>query len=93
MANRQQCIALISRIEGQDWNAYKCLGIDKTEAKLVLELLNKWKRESDRHMQEYAENTDYYKKINSDRYYAKKEKISQNRKRKYQVSKLEVFRK
>ena len=93
MANRQQCIALISRIEGQDWNAYKCLGIDKTEAKLVLELLNKWKRESDRHKKEYAENTDYYKKINCDRYYAKKEKINQDRKRKYQVSKLEVFRK
>ena len=93
MANRQQCIALISRIEGQDWNAYKCLGIDKTEAKLVLELLNKWKRESDRHKKEYAQNTDYYKKINCDRYYAKKEKINQNRKRKYQVSKLEVFKK
>jgi hypothetical protein len=93
MANRQQCIALISRIEGQDWNAYKCLGIDKTEAKLVLELLNKWKRESDRHKKEYAQNQDYYKKINCDRYYAKKEKINKNRKRKYQVSKLEVFRK
>ena len=78
MANRQQCIALISRIEGQDWNAYKCLGIDKTEAKLVLELLNKW---------------NYYKKINCDRYYAKKEKINQSRKKKYQASKVEVFRK
>ena len=83
MANRQQCIALISRIEGQDWNAYKCLGIDKTEAKL----------ESDRHKKEYAQNQDYYKKINCDRYYAKKEKISQNRKRKYQISKVEVFKK
>jgi hypothetical protein len=93
MANRQQCIALITRIEDQDWNAYKCLGIDKTEAKLVLELLNKWKRESDRHKKEYAQNQDYYKKVNSDRYYAKKEKINQSRKRKYQVSKVEVFRK
>ena len=93
MANRQQCIALISRIEGNDWNEFKGLVIDQAEGKLILQLLNKWKRESDRHMQEYAENTDYYKKVNSDRYYAKKEKISQNRKRKYQVNKLEVFRK
>jgi 23S rRNA G2069 N7-methylase RlmK/C1962 C5-methylase RlmI len=93
MANRQQCIALISRIEGNDWNEFKGLVIDQAESKLILQLLNKWKRESDRHMQEYAENTDYYKKVNSDRYYAKKEKINQSRKKKYQVSKVEVFRK
>ena len=93
MANRQQCIALISRIEGHNWTDYKCLGIDQAESKLILQLLNKWKKESDRHKKEYAENTDYYKKINCDRYYAKKEKINQNRKRKYQVSKVEVFRK
>lgn len=93
MANRQQCIALISRIEGHNWTDYKSLGIDQAESKLILQLLNKWKRESDRHMREYAENTDYYKKVNSERYYANKAKISKGRKQKYQVSKLEVFKK
>ena len=49
--------------------------------------------ESNRHQKEYAENSDYYKKVNSDRYYAKKDKESQRRKKKYSASKLEVFKK
>ena len=93
MAKREQCIELIDRIESHDWNNFKSCGFDKTETAVLLQLLQKWMSESNRHKREYAENSDYYKKVNSDRYYAKKDKESQRRKKKYSASKLEVFKK
>jgi hypothetical protein len=89
-AKRELCEDLIEKIED---HPFDILGLDKAEVDFLLLLLKKWKRESDRHKQEYAENKDYYKMVNCERYYAKKAKINQNRKRKYQVSKLEVFKK
>ena len=99
MAKREQCIELIDKIESHDWTNYKCCGFDRTETAILLQLLQKWKRESDRHKKDYSENSDYYKKINSDRYYKNKTKISEGRKTKYRqekpydLAKLEVFKK
>lgn len=93
MANRKQCAALIDKIETHSWKQYRFCAFDQEEADVLLQLLQKWMSESNRHQKEYAENSDYYKKVNSDRYYAKKDKESQRRKKKYNASKLEVFKK
>ena len=93
MAKREQCIELIDRIESHDWDNFKSCGFDKTETDLLLQLLKRWKRESDKHKRLYSKNSEYYKKVNSDRYYANKLKISQQRKKHYSISKLEVFKK
>ena len=93
MANREQCAALIDKIETHSWKQYRFCAFDQKEADVLLQLLQKWMSESNRHQKEYAENSDYYKKINSDRYYANKAKINQGRKDKYRVNKLEVFKK
>ena len=92
-AKRELCEGLIEKIEDHPFDSFKSLGFDKTEADFLLLLLKKWKSESDRHQREYANNSDYYKKINSDRYYANKAKISTKRKQKYLADVVEVFKK
>lgn len=89
-AKRELCEDLIEKIED---HTFDILGFDKAETDFLLLLLRKWKNESDRHQKLYANNTEYYKKVNSERYYANKAKISKGRKQKYQVDKLEVFKK
>lgn len=89
-AKRELCEDLIEKIEDHPFDS---LGFDKTETDFLLLLLRKWKSESDRHQKLYADNPEHYKKVNSERYYANKAKISKGRKQKYQVSKLEVFKK
>jgi hypothetical protein len=89
-AKRELCEDLIEKIEDHPFDS---LGLDKAESDFLLLLLRKWKSESDRHQKLYADNPEHYKKVNSERYYANKAKISKGRKQKYQVSKLEVFKK
>lgn len=92
-AKRELCEDLIDKIEEHSFDNFKSLGFDKAETDFLLLLLRKWKSESDRHQKLYANNTEHYKKVNSERYYANKAKISKGKKQKYQVSKLEVFKK
>lgn len=92
-AKRELCEDLIDKIEEHSFDNFKSLGFDKTETDFLLLLLRKWKNESDRHQKIYADNPEYYKKVNSDRYYANKAKINKKRKLKYMARNVEVFKK
>lgn len=84
---------IIDKIKGNDWINFKVIGIDRYEAALILEVLEKKLKESERRHKAYMNNSEELKRKSSERYYANKAKISQERKEKYIVSKLEVFRK
>jgi hypothetical protein len=92
-AKRELCEDLIEEIENYPFDIFNSIRFNKTEADFLLILLRKWLSESDRHQKRYAENTEYYKKVNSERYYANKAKINTKRKQKYKVRNVEVFKK
>ena len=92
-AKRELCEDLIEKIEDYPFDVFNNIRFDKTETDFLLILLHKWLSESDRHQKRYAENTEYYKKVNSERYYANKAKINTKRKQKYKVRNVEVFKK
>jgi len=81
------------KLQANDWINFKRVGLDRTEAALIIELLEKRQKELDRQKKRYENNREERQKESRERYYANKLKINEGRKKQYVVSKLEVFKK
>lgn len=70
---------IIKKLKGYDWEDQQKISFNRTEAGLILELLERRERQLEKHRERYKANSEVLKKQSSDRYYANKEKIKARR--------------
>lgn len=78
----EQYINILGKIRVHDWIEKKRISFNQDETAIILELLERRERELENHKKWYAANSERLKKKSSDRYYANKTKICEQKKQK-----------
>ena len=75
-------LKIMARIQVHDWGEQKKISFNEADAALILELIERREKELEGHRARYAANSEEMKRKSSERYYANKTKICEQKKQK-----------